>query len=188
MKTLALFDFDGTLYKKDSLIEFTKFSKGNVAFILGMLLLFPFLVAYKIGLITNQKAKQYYISHFFKGIPISEFSYIASEFAKNKIAPDLDEKNFSAFKSHIEAKDTVCIVTASSPLWVKSWSDPFGVSILGTELQIADSKITGLFETKNCFGIEKVNRIKSSFSLDEFDKIYVYGGGKGDREMLKLSK
>jgi hypothetical protein len=32
MRTLALFDFDGTLYKKDSLIEFTRFAKGMCRF------------------------------------------------------------------------------------------------------------------------------------------------------------
>ena len=39
MKTLALFDFDGTLYSKDSLIEFTKLAKGSVKFYQGILLL-----------------------------------------------------------------------------------------------------------------------------------------------------
>jgi hypothetical protein len=44
MKTLALFDFDGTLYKKNSLIAFTKFLKGMMLFYQKMLLLFPDLV------------------------------------------------------------------------------------------------------------------------------------------------
>ena len=51
MKTLALFDFDGTLYTKDSLIEFTKSAKGNVKFYQGMLMLSPFLIGLKIGIL-----------------------------------------------------------------------------------------------------------------------------------------
>ena len=38
----------------------------------------------------------------------------------------------------------------------------------------------------NCYGIEKVNRIKEEYDLDEFKNIYVYGNSKGDREMLNL--
>ena len=58
MKTLALFDFDGTLYKKDSLIEFTKFYKGKFPFYLGIIILTPVLIAMKLKVISNEKAKK----------------------------------------------------------------------------------------------------------------------------------
>lgn len=58
LKTLVLFDFDGTLYKKDSLLEFTKYYKGNSVFYIGILILSPFLIAMKLGILSNEKAKK----------------------------------------------------------------------------------------------------------------------------------
>ena len=40
MKTLVLVDFDKTLYKKDSLIEFTRFYKGTFRLAIGLLAIF----------------------------------------------------------------------------------------------------------------------------------------------------
>jgi FMN phosphatase YigB (HAD superfamily) len=63
MRTLALFDFDGTLYKKDSLIEFTRFAKGMCRFT-KMLLLFPDLIGLKLRLLPNEKVKVKFLTTF----------------------------------------------------------------------------------------------------------------------------
>ena len=65
MKTLALFDFDGTLYSKDSLIEFTKSTKGNLRFYQGILWLSPFLIGLKLGILNNEKVKIKFLKDFF---------------------------------------------------------------------------------------------------------------------------
>ena len=56
-KGIAFFDFDGTITTKDTLLEFIKFSKGNLLFYAGFLLNLHFLVAYKLKIISNQAAK-----------------------------------------------------------------------------------------------------------------------------------
>ena len=48
-KVLALFDFDGTLTKKDTMFEFIRFSKGNLMLLIGLIISFPILVLYKLG-------------------------------------------------------------------------------------------------------------------------------------------
>ena len=50
-----------------------------------------------------------------------------------------------------------------------------------------DNIITGNFITKNCYGQEKVNRIKESYDLSKYDLIYAYGDSRGDKEMLELA-
>ena len=54
---LALFDFDGTITKNDSLIKFIRFAVGDLKFVFGLFILSPVLLAYKIKLIPNFKAK-----------------------------------------------------------------------------------------------------------------------------------
>lgn len=188
MKTLALFDFDGTLYKKDSLLEFTKFSKGNVTFFKGMLALLPWLIGLKVGILHNEKAKKKFITHFFKDMNLEEFAAVSKEFALQKIEENLHPILFQKLKNHVKANHTIYIVTASFQEWIAPWSSKFNIEVIGTKIEIKNEKLTGGFASKNCFGMEKVNRIKEVLNLNDFDIIHVYGSGKGDREMLQLSK
>ena len=57
-KIIAFFDFDGTITTKDSLLEFIRFYHGDIKTILGILILSPILVLYKMKIIPNYKAKE----------------------------------------------------------------------------------------------------------------------------------
>ncbi len=188
MKTLALFDFDGTLYKKDSLLEFTKYSRGDLNFYFGMMLLLPYLLFLKLGIMSNEKVKIKFIKHFYGFCNYKHFQAIAKDFAVNEIESNLNQKIYENFQNHIKLKHEIYIVTASFPEWIEPWCSKYGIQVIGTELKILDGKISGNFTTKNCFGLEKVNRIKAVINLNHFDRIEVYGSGKGDLEMLKLRK
>ena len=70
MKTrIALFDFDGTITRKDSLLVFIWYVKGPVRFVVGFTLLSPFLLAMKAGFMTNQRGKEIVLRYFFGGTP-----------------------------------------------------------------------------------------------------------------------
>ena len=62
---IAVFDFDGTVTTKDTLLEFIKFVRGPVSFYAGFLRYAPQLLAYKSGIYPNWKVKQQIFSHFF---------------------------------------------------------------------------------------------------------------------------
>ena len=186
MSTLALFDFDKTLYSKDSLIEFTKFCKGRKCFYLGMIHLLPGLLAMKARLISNEKMKEKFIKYFFQNLKYTDFEKNGREFA-SEIDKHLDKKFSRLFQSHLASEHTVTIVTASCSGWIKPWADQYNILVLATEIKVVENKIAG-FSTPNCNGKEKVARIKSAFNLDDFDRILVYGNGRGDKEMLKLRK
>lgn len=188
MKTLVLFDFDGTLYKKDSMIAFTKFLKGPTLFYQKMLLLSPDLVGMKLRLFHNEKVKAKFLTAFFKGMDIDTFESAAKDFALNEIDKNLNPKIFDAFLKHVKSGHDVYIVSASAAQWIAPWSEQYKVSVVGTQLQIANGKITGKLNSKNCYGIEKVNRIQELLRLEDYQSICVYGSGKGDREMLGLAK
>lgn len=186
MANLALFDFDHTLYEKDSLLEFTKFYVGS-RFYLGLALLSPWLVGLKLGILNNEKVKLKYFKYFFGGERYADFSEKANEFAMNKLSKNLDKLIFERFQFHIRSGDHVLIVTASAPEWILPWSNQFGIPVIGTKLQVENGKLTGKFTSKNCYGPEKNSRINQILDLKDFEKIHVYGSGKGDAEMLQLA-
>ena len=90
----------------------------------------------------------------------------------------------------------VAIVSASIDNWVGAFFTishwPLDISqepiaILGTQVEVVDSKLTGRFLTKNCYGQEKVNRLLERFPHREDYHLTAYGDSRGDREMLAFA-
>ena len=80
-QTVYLFDFDGTITTKDTLIEVIRYAVGTPRLLLGFLLFSPVLVLMKLHLYPNWKAKQRVFSYFFKGKTIEEFNQLCHDFA-----------------------------------------------------------------------------------------------------------
>jgi len=187
MSNLALFDFDGTITKDDSLIKFIRFAVGDTKTIFGMILLSPMLILYKLKLIPNYRAKEIILSYFFKGISEKEFKKVAKEYSLNHIDKIVRPKAIEKILWHQKEGHKVVIVSASIECWLKPWCDRNSLELIATRLEIKDSLITGKLLTKNCYGIEKVNRVKEACNLDDYDYIYAYGDSSGDRELLEVA-
>lgn len=187
LKGLALFDFDGTITTDDSLIRFIRFSVGNTGAALGMIVLSPMLIAYKLKLIPNHKAKQYMLSYFFKGMSTEKFQQIAEDYSLNHIDTILRPKAMKKIAWHKEQDHKVVIVSASIECWLKPWCDRNGLELIATKLEMKEGIITGKLLSKNCYGIEKANRVNDNYSLRQYDHIYAYGDSRGDKELLTLA-
>jgi HAD superfamily hydrolase (TIGR01490 family) len=184
---LALFDFDGTITTDDSLIKFIRFVVGDAKTMWGMILLFPMLITYKLKLIPNYKAKQYMLSYFFKGMSKEKFMKVANEYSLKHIDTILRPKAMEKIAWHKEQGHKIVIVSASIECWLKPWCDKNNLDLIATKLQIKNSIVTDRFLTKNCYGIEKVNRVQEQYNLDDYDHIYAYGDSRGDKELLELA-
>jgi phosphatidylglycerophosphatase C len=184
---LALFDFDGTITTDDSLIRFIRFVVGDVKMLWGVLLLSPMLIAYKLKLIPNYKAKQMTLSYFFKGIAEHQFQKVTEEYSLKHIDTMLRPKAMERIAWHKEQEHTVVVVSASIECWLKPWCDRNGLDLIATKIEIKNGLVTGKLLTKNCYGIEKANKVKEVYILDDYDYIYAYGDSRGDRELLELA-
>jgi len=187
MKTLALFDFDGTITTKDSLAEFIKYAVGGWGYYSGLLRLSPMLTAYTLKLIPNHIAKERMLSYFFKGYNEDAFKKMADTYSLNEISKILREEAMEKIRWHQMQGHTVVIVSASMESWLKAWCDMHKIDLISTCLEIKDEKITGKFLTKNCYGPEKANRVRAQYDLDEYEYIYAYGDSSGDTELLALA-
>lgn len=185
--TLTLFDFDGTITTDDSLIKFIRFVVGDVKTVFGMLLLSPMLITYKLKLIPNYKAKQWMLSYFFKGMKEQQFLKVAEEYSLKHIDTILRPKAMEKIAWHKEKGHKVVVVSASIECWLKPWCEKNDLDLIATKIEISDGLVTGRFLTKNCYGIEKANRVKEVYDLNDYDYIYAYGDSRGDKELLELS-
>jgi len=185
-RVIAFFDFDGTVTMKDTLLEFIKFSKGSLRFYLGFLINSPILVAYKIGIISNQIAKEWMLRYFFSGKSLESFQQQCDLFAEQVLPSLLRSKAITEINKLKEFGADVVIVSASAENWIKKWTDSLNLQLLATRLATKNEKITGKINGKNCHGPEKVSRIKEKFNLADYSDIYCYGDTAGDKPMLDL--
>lgn len=186
-KGLALFDFDGTITAKDSLAEFVKFAAGRFNYYSGLLRLSPILLSYKLKLISNSRAKERLIGHFFYDYPVDDFRRTAEHYSLEHLERIVRPKALERIKWHQRRGHKVVVVSASMECWLKGWCERHGIELIATRLEVKNNKLTGEFSTKNCHGKEKVNRIKSKYKLSEYEVIYAYGDSPGDRDMLKIA-
>jgi len=184
---IAFFDFDGTVTKRDSLIEFIKYSVGEIEYYKGLIILSPILFLYLLKIVSNQFAKEKLIKHFFGGWNFATFRRVADEYSQNEIDLIVRQSAVEKIKWHQKRGDKVVIVSASIECWLEKWCDKYNLELIGTKLEVINGKLTGNFLTKNCYGKEKVRRIKERYNLLDYQDIYVYGDSKGDKEMLLLA-
>lgn len=184
---IAFFDFDGTITTDDSLLKFIRFVVGDMKFIMGLCVLSPMLVIYKLKLIPNYMAKQMMLSYFFKGMAEKDFMAVASRYSLEHIDTIVRSLAMEKIRWHQERGDKVVVVSASLECWLKPWCEIHNLDVLATRLKIEEGIVTGQFLTKNCYGIEKEYRIKEAYDLSNYTHIYAYGDSRGDREMLALA-
>ena len=186
-KKIAFFDFDGTITTDDSLLKFIRFVVGDRRFLLGLVVLSPMLVLYKLKLIPNYKAKQYLLSWFFKGMRKVDFLKVANEYSLVHLDKILRLKAIEKINWHKNQGHKVVVVSASIECWLRPWCEKNGLELLATKLEIKDDIVTGKLLSKNCYGVEKVNRIKELYNLEKYDYIYAYGDSSGDKQMLEFA-
>jgi phosphatidylglycerophosphatase C len=183
---LAIFDFDGTITRKDTFLEMIKFSEGYSKFYVGLFLLFPTLSLYKLGLITNWRAKEIFFTYFFKNRSQSDFQRICTSFALNKLPSLIRPSALQEIQKHLALLNRVIIVTASAEEWIRPWSSKFGVELVTTHWQVEGGKLTGKILGRNCYGPVKKELILKLLNPADYETISVYGDTTGDEDMLSL--
>ncbi len=186
-RIIAAFDFDGTLTTKDTLLEFIKFACGRKRFYIGFLLHSPMLVLMKVGLLSNWKSKERVFSWFFKGMKYNEFVRLGNEFA-HVIQKFVNKETISILKKHQQEKHDVYIITASIEEWVKPYGHLLNVKeVLGTRIEIVNGVLTGRFESRNCYGKEKVARLLEAEPERTSYFLHAYGDSRGDKELMEFA-
>jgi phosphatidylglycerophosphatase C len=186
--SLALFDFDGTITRKDSWLEFIKFTHGKGRYYLGLWILSPMLVLYLTKLIKNEQAKIFMFRYFYGGWKYEKFKKAGEDFCEKIIPGMLRTTAIEKIKQHQQQGHRVILITASAREWVAPWCKKMNMEIISTEVEIIAQTVSGKLATPNCYGQEKVNRLKALLNPAHYNTIYAYGDSSGDTEMLALAQ
>lgn len=189
MRQLVLFDFDGTLTKKDSLTEFFKFCYANDFNKFYYKKPFIFLVLFKLKLIGYQKIKAIRIKHLVKRFPKETLEQKAQLFREHHLPKLLKKSALKKINEFQNSENTdMYIVSASLDIILCDWAKVMGMGLITNELEIKNNSFTGRFVHQNdCNFNEKVNRIKALINIDEYDHVSAYGDTEGDQPMLSIA-
>lgn len=186
-RKIAFFDFDGTITYKDSLIHFLVFCFGWFKVISGFIFISPYVILYKLKVISNERAKEKLLAYFFKELKKEDVKQFAIQYTEKCLPKILREKAIEKIEWHKSENHEIYLVSASLEDWLRPWCENMQISCLGTQLEVINGVYSGKFQSKNCYGPEKVNRIKQELNLSDYNFIYAYGDSRGDSEMLKIA-
>jgi phosphatidylglycerophosphatase C len=187
-KTLVLFDFDGTLTKRDTFPQFVFFSVGYFKGLFGFFIFLPTIFLFLLKLVDGAKLKEKMVTFYFKNEKEEVFSEKGKVFIEKLIATGgFNQDVYKKFESYIEKNEVVCIVSASLDIWIKPFSEKHNIHYLCTELEYMNGISTGKLKTPNCNRDEKAIRIKQKYNLADYTKIIAYGNSGGDKAMFELA-
>lgn len=184
---IYIYDFDDTLTRRDSFLDFIRYTCGSRSLYCGLLLFSPLLILMKLRLYANGRAKERLFTHFFQGMSIRVFDDLCAKYGLSRADLLLD----AARKAVNEVASNgyrIFIVSASVDRWVLPFfRDVPNVTVIGTQIEVENGLVTGRFSTPNCYGAEKVRRIQALLPYREQYKLIAHGDSRGDKEMLNYA-
>lgn len=170
---INVYDFDGTIYEGDATIGFYLFSlKKDLKLIRFLPIQVYGFIAYMLGLKDKEYLKEHFFS-FLKGIKEVD-SYIL-EFWDKK------QKNIKTWYLEQQEKTDI-IISASPEFLLKPLEKDFKFKVIASKV----NKKTGKFESKNCYGEEKVNRFKQEIKNKKIKSFY--SDSMSDKPMMDIAK
>jgi HAD superfamily hydrolase (TIGR01490 family) len=186
---VAVFDFDGTLTRRDTLLPFLLHTLGTATVARHAIVLSPILVGYALGLIGNGVAKEQVLVRCLAGMRMDELQHEGERFASYVLPGLLSHEAMQRLEWHKQQGHRCVVISASLELYVRPWAVKAGFDdVIATRLEMQeDGRITGKLSGENCYGIEKLRRLELLLGGREGYTLYAYGDSRGDKELLSVA-
>ena len=185
-KTLALFDFDGTLYLHDSFTGFIFHALRKRHIVKRGMQILPWIQAYYLNFYPAHRMRPKLYASMFKNSDAEEILQLAQDYAQ-KLILKLNPKLLEQLIQHQELGHEVVLVSASLDLYLKPVCSYLNIDLICSEVEIKAGKMTGFYQTPDCSNTQKKIRILEKYNLDNYAEIYAYGNSEEDEEMLSLA-
>ena len=184
---IALFDFDGTLTRADSMFLFLRFVSGSrLRYATGLLKCRLPLAGVAAGLMSAPEGKRRLLLGFLKGKRKDDVVRLCDDFAA-VISRNLKRNALKILEKYRSDGYENVIVSASAGMWIRPWAEKTGLidRVVTTEIELIGDPVSDiLYAEPNCKGREKVERISRIFSPRESYYIEAYGDSEADLPML----
>ncbi|MDO9406407.1 MAG: HAD-IB family hydrolase [Polaromonas sp.] len=193
IKTVAAFDFDGTLTRGDTLMPFLAQGLGWPRFLWTLLVCSPWLLGYALRIVRNDVAKARLLRVALRGRSRAEVKAWTERWLAASLPAQLRDWTLAQLTAHQQAGHSCVMVSASPDIYLESVAAQLGFeALLCTQMQWQDDRLTGRMATPNCHGEQKVVLLQAwmagRFGADAaFVMLHAYGDTPGDWPMLRLA-
>lgn len=186
--SLSVFDFDGTLTKRDSFVPFLRFAFGKRVFARRLVrLVIPTLKCFG-RRVTRDELKGILIQTFLTGVEARWVEQKASEFCEKYFTRMMRPSGLIAVATQINSGAIVTICSASPSIVLKPFADRLGIRLISTNLEVKEGVLTGHIDGQNCRCAQKVVRLTAEYgSLSDY-YLRAWGDTRGDYEMLAIAQ
>ncbi|GAB4296428.1 MAG: HAD-IB family hydrolase [Thiohalomonadaceae bacterium] len=186
---VAVFDFDGTITYRDTLLPFLRRLHGWGGVLRGALPLLPTLGGFALRLVPRDVAKERVLIRFLTGLSEAELRRLGADYAQQDIPRQVRPQALARLAWHRRQGHRCVVVSASIEHYVAPWARAAGFDdVLATRLAVDDAgRVSGRYDGANCYGAEKVRRLQQLLGTAADVEIYAYGDSRGDRELLALA-
>jgi phosphatidylglycerophosphatase C len=185
--TLALFDFDGTITRKDTFVDFLRTAAHPLRLYPALVVVVPLWLLHRVRLLSVSPIKAFLIFAAFKGWSARAFEEQGRRYATERLPHLLNPVLVDRIGFHQSRRHRVVVVTASATEWIAPWCTEHGIELISTQVEKRHNRLTGRFLGKDCRGAEKARRVRETIDLAAAGYIYAYGDSPDDREMLALA-
>lgn len=186
MKALALFDFDGTLYLKDSFSHFILYTLDTTHVVKQGVSILPWINAYYLGVYPAAKMRKRLFYKMFHEKPSLNVHVNAIGYTEHLLQA-MNPTLFSQMKQHQVLGHDVVLVSASLNIYLAPLCERLGIALICSEVEEKDGRFTGYYQTLDCSGMEKKRRVMQNYDINQYKHIYAYGNTVEDVEMLSLA-
>ena len=196
-RTVAAFDLDGTLSKRDTLLPFLRGLCGNLALLKAVVAVGGPLASALVRNVNSRRGelKDQLLSQLLDGMTDAEITVAGQRFAHHVAASTgLRPSIYERWQMHRDAGHDLLIISASLEVYVNPLAHLLGGKAgLGTKLEVrADGTLTGHIDGVNCRGEEKVRRLEAWLTATTADgadpndvEVFAYGDSSGDDALLR---
>jgi len=185
VRTVAAFDLDGTLTRRDTLVPFLMRVRGRGPVLRALAANTPSLARAALTAEARHRAKEALLIATLGGWWLEELQPVADAYAADVYETALRPDRVARLRWHQEQGHEVVIVSASPELYLAPLGRVLGVrAVLATGLEVdAAGRLTGRLWGDNVRGAEKVARLDAWLEGDPAE-VWAYGDSDGDRELL----
>lgn len=182
---LVAFDFDGTITDRDSLQDFIRRMRGWPVCIRAYLVCVPRVLYWDRGPQRRQAIKHRFLRSALGGLSRAQVQALADTYVRDYVPQIVRPEMMERVRAHRERGDTVVLVSASPSIYLQPWAQAQGmVQVLATELAFDEQKGCVGMASANCWGQEKVNRLRAWLGDKPVELDMAYGDSPGDEQML----
>ncbi|WP_035052204.1 HAD-IB family hydrolase [Andreprevotia chitinilytica] len=188
-KTVAVYDFDGTITDRHTFWRFLRALVGPYKFWFTVVTMIPWIIGIYYRGASIMAAREVLIRRLLKGLTEQHFKQTAEAFAKEQIPAWVKEQALASINAHRSQGSELLLISNSAKSYLEPWSRSVGIAtVFGSEFEVdSNGRLTGNLHGTHCQGKEKLVCLQRHLgSLQDYE-LHVYGDSEGDIDMLNAA-